>query len=350
MSGSLRVGIDGKALLPPRAGVSRYLAELLRAWSDLEHPGVDLAVLSPSRQGRTVPWVLWTLQRATAQGFDVFHFPFYYPPLRPRCPATVAIHDVLVLEHPEWFPRAPINTLRLLIPIGARRAAAIVTGSLSVADAIAERCRVPRDRIHLTGYGVDRMRFAPPPPETIALTRARLGLERPYLLQLGAMEPRRGTDLALAACAELRAVHPDLELVIVGEARADIQALRHPKPWLRVLGRLEDDVLPSMYAGATAVVAPSRGEGFDLPVLEALACGAPVVASDIPVHREHFAPAVTLFESGSLEAFLTALARVIDDSEAAERLRRAGPVLAAGFSWRDVAQRHLELWRVVGAR
>jgi glycosyltransferase involved in cell wall biosynthesis len=84
-------------------------------------------------------------------------------------------------------------------------------------------------------------------------------------------------------------------------------------------------------------------------VLEALACGAPVVASDIPVHREHFAPATALFESGSLEAFLAALRRVIDDSEAAERLRRAGPALAAGFSWVDVARRHLELWRSVGA-
>ncbi|MBZ5587289.1 MAG: glycosyltransferase family 4 protein [Acidobacteriia bacterium] len=346
----MRVGVDGKPLVGQRAGVARYLEGLLAGCAGLEHPDLELALLSPDGRRRTLPWVLWDLQRATGRGFDVFHFPFYYPPLRPHCPVTVAVHDVLVLEHPEWFPGGRTNTLRLLIPPGVRRADAVLTGSRSVAEAIAERCRVPLDRIHLTGYGVDHLRFAPPPPETVALTRARLGLLRPYLLQLGAMEPRRGTDLALAACAELRAAHPDLELTVVGEARADVQALRQPKPWLRVLGRVEDDDLPSVYAGATVVVAPSRGEGFDLPVLEALACGAPVVASDLPVHREHFAPAVALFESGNLEAFLAALACVIDDSEAANRLRGAGPSLAAHFRWKDVARRHLDVWRAVGGR
>jgi len=346
----MRVGVDGKPLLPPRAGVGRYLEELLRALTAAERRALEIEVISPPRPRRTLPWVMLDLQRATGRGFDVFHFPFYYPPLRPRCPVTVAIHDVLVLEHPEWFPRSPVNTLRWLIPAGARRAAAIVTGSTSVADAIAERCRVPRDRIHLTGYGVDRSRFAPPAPETIASARARLGLERPYLLQLGAMEPRRGTDLALAACAGLRSVHPDLELVVGGEVRGDVPELRTPRPWLRLLGRLDEQLLPAVYAGATAVVAPSRGEGFDLPVLEALACGAPVVASDISVHREHFAPAVELFESGNAEALGSALARVIDGSDNGQRLRRAGPVLAAGFSWDEVARRHLEVWRAVAGR
>ena len=346
----MRVGVDGKALLPPRAGVARYLEGLLAACAALGQAGFEIAVISPRRSRRTMPWVLWDLQRATGRGFDVFHFPFYYPCLWPRCPATVALHDVLVLEHPEWFPRGWVDTLRLLIPAGARRAAAILTGSRSVAEGIAERCRVPRERIHLTGYGVDRNRFAPPSPEVVALTRERFGLARPYLLQLGALEPRRGSDLALAACAGLRGTHADLELVVVGEPRADVPALRQPRPWLKMLGRVEDDVLPALYAGAAALVAPSRGEGFDLPVLEALACGALVVASDIDVHREHFAPAVMLFESGEADALIAALARVLEDSGTAQRLRAAGPALAARFTWEDVARRHLEVWREVGGK
>jgi len=184
----MRVGVDGKALLPPRAGVARYLEGLLGACAGLDHAAIDVAVVSPDRPRRTMPWVLWDLQRATGQGFDVFHFPFYYPCLWPRCPATVALHDVLVLERPEWFPRGRANTMRVLIPAGARRAAAILTGSRSVAEAIAQRCRVPRERIHLTGYGVDRNRFAPPSPKTVALSRTRFGLARPYLLQLGLLE------------------------------------------------------------------------------------------------------------------------------------------------------------------
>jgi glycosyltransferase involved in cell wall biosynthesis len=344
----MRVGIDGKPLLPPRAGIARYLDGLLAGCEATPHRDIELDVVTPGSRRRTLPWVLLKLQRATGQGFSVFHFPFYYPPLAPRCPVTVAIHDVLVLEHPEWFPQALVNPLRLLIPWGARRAAAVVTGSRCVADAIAERCRIPRARVHLTGYGVDRTRFSPPPPERLGEVRERYGLQRPFLLQVGALEPRRGTDLAVAAAAALRERYADLELVLVGEPRAHVSALEQLPPWVRRLGWVGDGDLSGLYAGASAVLAPSRGEGFDMPVLEALASGAVVVASDIPVHGEHFASAVEPFANGNAEALAEAIAAVLEGSERAAALRAAGPRLAAGFDWKDVACRHLELWRDVG--
>jgi glycosyltransferase involved in cell wall biosynthesis len=226
----------------------------------------------------------------------------------------------------------------------------VVTGSRCVADAIAERCGIPRERVRLTGYGVDRARFAPPSSEQCADVRVRLRLSKPYLLQLGALEPRRGVDLALAAVASLRVRDPDLELVLVGTPRAHVPALEQPPPWVRLLGWVEDADLPALYAGAEAVLAPSRGEGFNLPLLEALACGAVVVASDIPVHREHFTPAVELFTSGDAEALAAVAGTVLGDSGRAASLRAAGPALAAGFDWVDVARRHLDLWRQVGRR
>jgi glycosyltransferase involved in cell wall biosynthesis len=346
----MRVGIDGKCLLPPRAGVARYLEGLLGACADVEHPDLELEVRKPPRPRRTLPWVLLDMQRATSDGWAAFHFAFYYPPLRPRCPVTVAIHDVLVLEHPEWFPHAWANVLRCLLPAGARRAAAIMTGSASVAAAIAEHCRVPLERIHLTGYGVDPRRFAPAPADAAAAACRALGLERPFLLQLGAVESRRGVDLAIAAVAALRRRQPDLELVLVGPHRAPQASGGRLPPWVRRFEWVEDPLLPGLFASALAVVAPSRGEGFDLPVLEALACGAVVVASDIAVHREHFSPAVELFASGDTAALETAIAHVLGDSERAAELRCAGPRLAAGFTWEEVARRHLAIWREVGAR
>ena len=350
MSGVFRVGVDGKPLLPPRAGVARYLEGLLAGCAAVPHPDLGLEIVMPEKPRRTLPWVLWNLQRATSGDHAVFHFPFYYPPLAPRCPVTVAIHDVLVLEHPEWFPRPLLNPLRHLVPRGARLAAAVVTGSRCVADVIAERCRIPRERIHLTGYGVDRARFSAPTPERLAEVRLRLALPRPYLLQLGALEPRRGLELSLAAVASLRKRDPDLELVLVGASRAPVPVLRQPLRWARLLEWVEDGDLPALYAGAAAVLAPSRGEGFDLPLLEALACGAVVVASDIAVHQEHFASAVEFFASGDAEALTEATARVLSDSARATALRAAGPTLAAGFDWSDVARRHLDLWRQVGRR
>jgi glycosyltransferase involved in cell wall biosynthesis len=344
----VRVGLDGKCLLPPRAGVARYLEGLLHGCSVVPHDDVSIDVLEPSRPVPTLPWVLWGLQRASARGYGALHLPFYYPPLAPRCPAVVAIHDVLVLEHPQWFPRGRLNTLRRMIPAGARRAAAIVTGSPAIAAAIAALCDVPPSRIHVIAYGLDRERFAVPDPHAVADARAAYRLEKPFVMQLGALEPRRGVDLALTAMAELRERHPDLELALAGEQRSRVTALEHPPPWVRKLGRVGDEHLPGLLAGASAVVAPSRGEGFDFPVLEALACGAAVVASDIPVHVEQFAPAVALFESGEAGALAAALAGVLADSSRAAALRAAGPRHAASFSWERSARAHLDLWREVG--
>ena len=346
----MRVGVEGKSLQPPREGVARYVEGVLAGCAALKVPDLELDVMTPSHSRRRLPWVLWDMQRATARGFDVFHFPFYYPPLMSRCPVTVAIHDVLPLEHPEWFGRRWANTLRWMIPAGAKRAAAVVTGAEVTAEAIAVRCRIARARIRVIPYGVDAGLFAPVPAAGVASVKHRLGLERPYVLQLGALERRRGVDLALAATEMLRERRPELELVLAGERRADVSALAAAPAWLRRLGRVEEAALPALYAGAEAVLAPSRGEGFDLPVLEALACGAVVVASDIPVHVEHFAAAVQMFPSGDARALADAVAAVLGDSAAAAVLRARGPAHAARFSWQESARRHIELWREVAGR
>jgi len=346
----VRLGVDAKCLLPPRAGIARYLEGVLEGLEAIAPGDLTVELLQPRRSRRTLPWVIWDLRRASARGLDVLHCPFYYPPPASRCPVTVAIHDLLVLEHPEWFRPRWCNTLRLMIPSGARRADAVITGSRSVADALITGCGVARERIRLIGYGLDHRRFAPPDATRAAAACRQLGLDRPYLLQVGAIEPRRGVDLAIAATAAARTTVPELELVVVGEPRAPVAALETPPPWLRRLGRVDDVVLPALYAGAEAVLAPSRGEGFDFPVLEALACGGVVVVSDIPVHVEHFAGAVELFAAGSSEALAAALGRVLGESERGALLRLAGPALARSFRWEEAARRHLELWREVAGR
>jgi len=342
----VRIGIDGKCLLSPRAGVARYLDGVLGALAAIPHPDVAIDVLAPPEARRTLSWVLGDLRRATRR-YQVMHCPFYYPPPFARCPVTVAVHDVLVLEHPEWFTPRRLNTLRVMIPAGARRSAAIVTFARATADAIAAACRVDRARVRVIPHGLDHRRFTPPPSTAVDAVRRRLGLERPFVLQLGALEPRRGTDLALEAVGALRASQPEVELVLAGEARMPIKNLDAPPPWVRLLGWVADEDLPALYAAAAAVVAPSRGEGFDFPVLEALACGAPVVASDIAVHVEHFAPAVEFFPSGDAVALATALGTVLGDSARAAALRAGGPPLAARFTWKAAALAHLALWREV---
>lgn len=341
----LKVGIDGKPLLPPKTGVYRYTAGLLQGLSGYPPQELEVEVVVPDHPTKTAPWVLWNLQRATRRGFAVFHFPFYYAPLFPACPVTVAIHDVLVLSHPQWFPRRWGNTLRLVIPLSARRASAVVTGTRWVAEALGELCRVPQERMRVIPYGVDRSIFSPPSPEAVGRGLAELGLEKPFLVMVGALEPRRGVDTLLSAMAMIRQRVSDLELVLVGGQRAPVPGLASPPPWVRLLGHVEDRLLPVLYAGAELVVAPSRGEGFDLPVLEALACGGCVVASDIPVHREVFSQAVTFFPAGDGEALAETIVGLLEDTSRRDTLVHRGLELASSFSWEKAASEHVKLWR-----
>lgn len=341
----LKVGIDGKPLLPPKTGVSRYTEGLLQGLAGLPPEELEVLVVYPEKPTRTAPWVLWGLQKATRRGFSVFHFPFYYTPLFPACPVTVAIHDVLVLSHPQWFPRAWGNPLRWLIPVSAHRADAVITGTSWVAQEIVRLCRVPPERVRIIPYGVDRSHFAPCDAASLREGLAALGLHGPYLVTVGALEPRRGADTLLQAWELLRPRFPELELVLAGPVRAPVPALAQLPPAVRLLGFVEDRLLPVLYAGAHVVVAPSQGEGFDLPVLEALACGACVVASDIPVHKEVFSAAVRFFPAGDAGALAAVLTEVLDDAQERQRLRQAGLLLAEGFSWERAAREHLALWR-----
>lgn len=344
----LRVGIDGNVLNHPRSGVARYVDGLVSELSAAGRPfNLGFSVLSPRIRRSTISWVLWHMQRIPRGQFDLLHYPFYYPCLWPQCASTVAIHDVLVIEHPEWFPRAWAAVTRGLLQRGAARAAAVVTGSETVASAIQSLCCVPRERIVVIPYGVEAATFAPSNAARIKAVREKFELRRPFLLQVGAFEPRRGVGLAIQAMHVIRAEIGDIELVLVGDARSTVPILNTALGFVRRLGRVGDSDLAALYGAASAVIAPSFGEGFDLPVLEAIACGSVVVASNIPVHVEHFAGFVELFESQNAESLADACVRVLTDTARAASLREGGPRRASSFSWAASARCHVELWKMI---
>ncbi len=340
----IRVGIDAMSTLPPIGGVGRYVAGLLHGLREIERDGLEVTPLIPRCRRSTSIRVLLEMQLRTRRGFDAVHFPFYYPPLRPFCPVTVAVHDVLLFEHPEWFPRAWGAWMRFLIARGLRAAAAVVTGSRCAAESIAALGLAPPKKVHVIPYGVDRSVFAPPTRSRVDSVLRAAGLERPYVVQFGGLEPRRGLDLSIAAVREARVTLHDLELVLAGRVRASTPGLESPPSWLRSLGEVADADAPALLAGACAVLAPSRGEGFDLPVLEALACGAAVVASDIQVHRELFSGATAEFASGNAADLARALVELVTRPDLRDQLRAQGLDLASRFSWAGTARGHADLW------
>jgi glycosyltransferase involved in cell wall biosynthesis len=376
----MRVGIDATPLLGPRTGVGRYVAGLVEALAEL--PGgepeelalvpftwrgtADLPRVAPAaprlRVGRRrVPA---RLLRATwaavafppvewlAGPVDVFHATNFVAPPARRAATVVTIHDLTYLRHPEMVTTASAR-YRDLVPRALRRGATVCTPTAAVGAEVADAYRLPPERLVVTPLGVGPAWRAATPPEPAWL--AANGLPERYLLFVGNREPRKNLPTLLAAYRELLAGRvpgagggsggPVPPLVLVGPAgwgeALDLAGL--PAEAVRTPGYLPEEDLARVVAGAAALVFPSWYEGFGLPALEALACGTPVVATDLPALREVLGDQAELVPPGDAAALADALARVLDDpgGEPARTARRAR---AAAFTWAACARATLSAY------
>jgi len=286
---------------------------LQEAWARSEWPSVELV------SGRT----------------DVYHATNYVlPPLR-RARGVVSVHDLTYLHSPDLVDSTS-RRYRALVPRSIARASAVLALSHSVADQIRE-AYAPRVPVIPIALGVDPLwATAAPPDDTL---RRRLGLPSSYLLFVGTLEPRKNLATLLQAHALLRDAPP---LVLVGTSgwgrEVDLSGCVTP-------GYLDDAALRSVVAGAAAVVLPSHDEGFGLPVLEALAAGTPVVASDLPVHHEVGGDVTVYAPPGDPEAIAAALTLVLDTpGDGGARKRHAAP-----FTWERTAEATRAVYRQVCA-
>jgi glycosyltransferase involved in cell wall biosynthesis len=325
-------------------------------WHQLAPAATVHAVVPPARPAR----LAWEQVRAPALasrlGIDVWHGPHYTVPLRLRVPAVTTIHDLTFFEHPEWHERSKVLFFRRMIPRSVARAAAIVAVSAATAAAI-EEILEPDAPVLTIPHGVDHDRFRPasPTPATAPADLALLdplGVRPPYIAFVGTIEPRKAVPTLVEAFARLAGDHPDLRLVLAGmdgwgteEARAAIAASGVSTRIVRVRW-VPDEALPALLRQAAAVAYPSHEEGFGLPALEALACGAALVTSAESPMAEIAGPAALLVPPGNAGALAWALNRVLTDPELAGRLRRAGPKSAAPYTWEASARLHLDAYRL----
>ena len=300
----LRVGIDATPLLGQRTGIGRYVSALLSAFADgpagrgLELRATaftvrgrkELAAALPAgipAVGRPVPARL--LRQSWSRGgppsvellsgaVDVFHATNFVLPPRRRAAGVLTVHDLGFLRVPETLAAANL-VYRTLVPRGVREAALTLTPTETVRQEVIAEFNLDPGRVVVTPLGVDEAWFAPAEPDP-SLTGA------PYVLFIGNVEPRKGLPTLLEA---LRRCPPGAapRLVVAGPAGwgPELDTAGVASDVVRT-GFLDDDRLRSLVAGAAALALPSRYEGFGLPVLEALAGGTPVLASDIPVLRE----------------------------------------------------------------
>jgi glycosyltransferase involved in cell wall biosynthesis len=324
------IAIDGRAAARPElGGVERWARELAVRLPALR-PGAYVVLRPPPalahRAGHAWEQVVLPA-RAARLGARALLCPANLAPLAyPR--SAVVLHDAAALRHPGWYSPAYARWQRLVLPAIARRAWRVITVSEFSRGELAELLGV--DAAVVPG-GVDE-RFSPAADPANA--RRALGLERPYVLCVASHTARKNLAALVPAARALAA--DGVEVAIAGGHRPQF-AREVGLDGLRLLGHVDDALLPGLYAGAEAFALPSLYEGFGLPVLESMACGTPVVAARAGALPDTCGGAAVLAEPDG-EAFAAALSELLRDAAARERLRAAGLARAAEFSWDATAR------------
>jgi glycosyltransferase involved in cell wall biosynthesis len=261
---------------------------------------------------------------------------------------VVTIHDTTFFDTPECFGRAFVRWYQWLIPRLARRVRRVLTVSEFSRQRIAELAGIKPERIEVIPNGVHSS-FVPANPDDVERVRQQYGLEGPYVLTLGSLEPRKNLSTLLRAWEIVAGRRKDLTLAVAGGANASIFSSpelsgRATIPNLRWLGYVEESALPALYTGCEAFVFPSLYEGFGLPPLEAMACGAVVVCSNAAAMPEVLGDAALLVSPRDHEAMADAILRVTRDDQLRTLLGARGRCQAARFTWEASAQR---VWSVL---
>jgi len=375
----MRIGIEGKVLTPRIGGIGRYAIQLLDALlalSSQHHhdpefviftaPQTDrrcLEAISASRceRFRHIKSTLLRSSMLLAVGarweqIDVWHgldqsgIPLWGKVGK----SVVTIHDVIPLVLPWAFPRRHRWVLATALGRIRKQAEMVIVPSNAVAEDVVQHLHVERQRITVIPEGCDP-RFQPVGEPVRDAIRRRYDLPERYILFVGTLEPRKNVKALLQAFARIADEQPQdhLKLVIVGrpgwgseDYGAMVEALGLQTA-VQFTGFVDDEYLPDLYRGALLFVYPSLYEGFGLPVLEAMACGIPVITSNRSSLPEVAGDAALLVDPTQPEALAAAMSAVLHDDALRQALRAKGLARAAAFTWEVAAQQTVAVYRTV---
>jgi glycosyltransferase involved in cell wall biosynthesis len=372
----MKVCIDTSPAVHHRAGLGRYAQELTAALlaADTEnqyvafyHRPKDALIDPPLDQVPhlttnldTKPWRFSALlgqlshipQDRMFPGIDLFHATDHLLPRLSRVKSVFTLHDLIFRLYPETHK--PLNRwfLTLMMPRFLQAAGAVIAVSEHTKRDAMDFYVIDEAKIHVIYEGVDS-RFRPAPVQAMTRVRQAYNLPERFILSLGTIEPRKNLSSLLEAYRVLRDQGSELGLVIVGKKGWLYEGFFHR---LRELG-LEDEVLftgfvpdgdlPAICSAAELFVFPSLYEGFGLPVLEAMACGAPVITSNVSSLPEVAGDAALLVDPASVRELTEAMAVVLEDEELRTSLQSKGPRQAAKFSWERAARETLAVYQSV---
>lgn len=373
----MRIGYLTYGLDRAPTGIGRYAVELLRALQRVAG-GPEIVVLATEREdthglrdafeyhrlpaGRTLPSVmsigsLLLPVFAHRHHLDAIHDPNGIAPFiggQRRVKRICTLHDAFAYVYPKEHNLADNWRYRWHLPYALRCADAIVTVSQCSRSDLIKYLHLDPAKVIVTPEGIDQ-RFTPVTEERkLRTVKERYGVRSPFLLYVGALNARKNIVRLLEAFTMLRSNHPDLSLVLGGKRQWGISEI--DQAWQRLdldgkvtfTGYLDDSDLPALYSAAEAFVFPSLYEGFGLPPLEAMACGAPVVTSNVSSLPEIVGDAAILVDPLDVADLVRALDRVLLDEPLRQSLRTRGFERASQFSWDETARLTGEIYsRVV---
>lgn len=329
MRGQMKAVVNGRFLSRRVTGVERYGREVLGCLGD------RLRVICPPQGRQRISghaWEQFILPGRLHPG-EVLWSPANTGPLAVARQA-LSLYDLSPLEHPEWFAPAFARWYRWFLPLLARRVRRLIVPSELVRKKVLHRFSLAPDRVTVAPGGVDLNRFHPGQPRPA-------GLPASYLLFVGSVQPRKNLGVLMQAWQQIHRRYPDTWLLAAGAEQRTFRRVALPAQVERVrfLGYVPETSLPGLYAGALALVLPSLDEGFGLPVLEAMACGAPVIATRAGALPEVVGEAGMLFDPLLPAELANTLERCLSEVGLRHRLVEKGLARAKTFSWQRSAER-----------
>lgn len=356
----MRIGVDARPLGVGAGGIYRYTIALVESLAQLDGAREVVLFGRPFRMDlpEGVRWSpLWFPGKRwldqlhllrVGREIDIFHGTNYFVPLHASVPQVLTVHDLSVQLHPETHPRLRRLQHRLL-PARLRAAKRIVVDSESVRSELLRLFPMDEARICVVPLAAHE-RFRPAAPDACARVRAELGLPDRFLLYVGALEPRKNLPALYRALASLRAAGSTPPLVVAGAGApayvAQLVRLAHELGLvaghdLYLTGHVAEDLLPALYSACSVLVYPSLYEGFGLPPIEAMACGAPVITLRSSASVEMYRDAGLVVEA---EGLPEAIRRVLEDDSLRADLIERGAHRARARRWSDVAREMLGVY------
>ena len=354
----MNIALDLQSTLGHQTGIGRGAANLLAALKRVapQHAYVELTwgrniVM---RLDRRLRWQQWEVpRRAKLTKTDLLHVPGFDAPLWQPCPVILTVHDLIGMLFPANLPPVSRFYWSKWLPFTVRFATHILADSAHTAGDIMRLLKIPPERITVVPFGVDPQYRLLKESQPAQFIRQKYQLSEQFILFVSTLEPRKGLDTLVEAFARLRHTYPKLKLVLAGQpgwyterlfAQTNLESVHQD---IIFTGYMPDDELVAIYNAATLLAFPSRYEGFGLTVLEAMACGTPVVCSNSASLPEVAGDAAIMVPPDQPDLLAEAIRRVLDDESLRQEMRHKGLAQAAHFTWEQTAQKTLAVYEKV---